>query len=170
METVCEADWVEAAKLAALQGVREILLSVIEAALSVAVSNDLFARLEGAGVWNSSRAPHCYGYEYEQCFGKPFCLADVSAVHQRVWRKSAWWPNLPPTAYFYDDHLKFEKQCEEEFEERAKQEYKEELLERKKRRKIYDLAYNEVRRKRRRDKKEARVNYINKKYGKKILF
>lgn len=150
-------DWREADKIHVLRNyLRKTLEFVVEEALTTALSRDPLAREEGSGVWNSSRAPHCYGYEYEQEFGAPFCLRKASAVHKKAWRDSKWWPNIPPTQYFYPDHSCFEEQCKEEFEERLKDQYHKELQERKRRRKAYDLAYNEVRRGRRRARKVAR--------------
>jgi len=147
-----ESDWI----LSQHAFLGSLVQFIAEKALAIALKRDPFARREGAGIWNHSRAPHCYGYEYEREFGKPFCLADASAVHQRVWRSSSWWPNLPPLEYFYDHHGAFEAAMVQVLEVDSAVAYENELVERKRRRKDYDLAYNEVRRKHRRLRLEER--------------
>ena len=143
--------------------VRSVLESIVEAGLETAVRRDPYARKEGGGTWNRSRAPHCYGFEYEQHFGRPLSLLTCTKAHELAWRQSSWWPNVPPVDAFYADHRSFERQCLMEFEERAKAQEEKEMLERKKKRKAYDHAYNEVRRKRRREKRQARrrLNVVN---------
>ena len=67
----------------------KIVQDIVEDALTFAVSRDKTVRKEGGGIWNRSRAPHCYGYEYEQHFGRPCRLGHISKQHEAIWRKSA---------------------------------------------------------------------------------
>ena len=134
--------------------IRQTLVDTIEAATAKAVRRDPFARKEGGGVWNRSRAPHCYGFEYEQHFGKPISILTVSKEHEKLWRQSSWWPNVPPVDHFYSDHFDFQNKCMDLIYDRAKEREKEELENRKRRRKAYDQAYNKLQRKRRRERKK----------------
>ena len=143
-------DWCTATEAGLV--VPSILEELLKNMLEIAVRRDPFARKEGGGVWNRSRAPHCYGFEYERHFGRPLSLLNCSKAHEEAWRRSSWWPNVPPVDHFYADHLRFERQCLDEFEERAKAQFEDELQERKKRRKAWELAYNVVRRKRRKQR------------------
>ena len=142
----------------------ELSERLIESALDIAVKRDPFARKEGGGIWNRSRAPHCYGFEYEQHFGRPLTILTATKEHERLWRSSSWWPNVPPVDHFYSDNFDYQKQCMELFVERAKERHSIEIEDRKKRRRAYDLAYNEVRRKRRREKRhreQAKLRRFN---------
>lgn len=149
---VCDSDWI----LSQHAFLGSLVHSIAEKALAIAVKRDPYARKEGAGVWNRSRAPHCYGFEYEREFGKPFRPVDASALHRRVWRSSSWWPNLPPMHHFYGQHEAFEAEMVQVLEVDSAVAYENELVERKRRRKDYDLSYNEVRRKHRRQRREQR--------------
>jgi len=131
----------------------DIVYGCIEDALNVlAASNALGLRPEGGGVWNRSRAPHCFGYEYEKHFGRPFEADKLSKAHERVWRNSAMWPNVPPVDDFYADA--FVPDCLREFRMLAEEQDRKEREERAKRKDAYRVHYNEVRRKRRRKRRE----------------
>lgn len=139
----------------------KLVEKTVEAAAEKAVRRDPYARKEGGGVWNRSRAPHCYGFEYEQHFGKPISILTVSKEHEKLWRQSSWWPNVPPVEHFYSDHFEFQNQCMDLLYDRALEKEREELEDRKRRRKAYDLAYNEVRRKRRRSERRNLNRKLN---------
>lgn len=117
----------------------------------------LAERREGMGVWNSSRAPHCYGYEYEQEFGVPFVLGSIPAEHEAVWRASKLWPNIPPVAAFYKDHGDFEKQQHSVFAAYNAERRRKEALARAEHKRLYELSYNVVRRNRRRKRKVEKL-------------
>ena len=112
---------------------------------------------EGMGVWNSSRAPHCYGYEYEQEFGVPFVLGKVPAEHEAVWRASKLWPNVPPVSAFYKDRGEFEEQQNGVFAAYNAERRRKEALARAEHKRLYELSYNEVRRERRRKRKAEKL-------------
>ena len=150
METV--GDWIDAEHAF----IRESVVETIEAATAKAVRKDPYARKEGGGVWNRSRAPHCYGFEYEQHFGRPISILTVSKEHERLWRQSSWWPNVPPVDHFYSDHFDFQNQCMDYIYDRAKEREKEELKEREQRRRAQSIAYNKVRKQRRREARERK--------------
>ena len=150
METV--GDWIDAEHAF----IRESVVETIEAATAKAVRKDPYARKEGGGVWNRSRAPHCYGFEYEQHFGRPISILTVSKEHERLWRQSSWWPNVPPVDHFYGDHFQFQNQCMDLIYDRAKEREKEELKEREQRRRAQSIAYNKVRKQRRREARERK--------------
>lgn len=152
MEMADDDDWCTATM--AVLVVPSILEELLKNMLEIAVQRDPFVRKEGAGVWNCSRAPHCYGYEYERHFGRPLSLLNCTKTHEAAWRQSSWWPNVPPIDHFYADHFSFERQCISELEERAKAQYEKELRERKKRRRAWEVSYNKVRRKRRKERKK----------------
>ena len=137
-----------------------LVRSIVESALSTAVSRDPWARIEGSGVWNRSRAPHCYGFEYEQEFGRPFCMNSLSELHNAVWRRSKWWPNVPPVSCFYPEYGTFNCTIVEHMLLRAKAARRRELKAQRERRKAYDISYNEVRRKRRRERRLFRKNNL----------
>ena len=122
--------------------IAELVRSVVKAVTA--------ERLEGMGVWNSSRAPHCYGYEYEQEFGVPFVLGEVPAEHEAVWRASKRWPNIPPVWDFYADHREFEIQQRCVFAAYNAERRRKEALARAEHKRLYELSYNVVRRDRRR--------------------
>lgn len=122
------------------------------------------ARDEGNGVWNRSRAPHCWGFEYEFEFGYPFKLGLVPKEHEAIWRMSKQWPNVPPPEEFYaaGGH-DFEKGMQHVFEAYNKERRRKEAIRRKARKRAYDLSYAVVRKKRRERRKaevrEARAKY-----------
>ena len=123
-------------------------------------------RKEGGGIWNRSRAPHCYGYEYEKHFGHVCKLGIITKEHEALWRKSSHWPNVPPVDEFYSDYKSFENECYNYFYERAVARAKKELEERKKRKREYEIAYNVIRRNRRRKRakeKRRRIEEYRKK-------
>lgn len=139
-----------------------IVQDMVEDALTFAVARDKTLRKEGGGIWNQSRAPHCYGYEYEQHFGRPCRLGHISKQHEAIWRKSAMWPNVPHPDEFYNDFDAFQDECMELLEERAtKRAYEQHKLSIK-RRKAYEVSYNEVRKKRRKLRKQAIREYKQK--------
>jgi len=135
--------------------IADLVRSVVKAVLA--------ERAEGMGRWNSSRAPHCYGYEYEQEFGVPFVLGEVPAEHEAVWRASKLWPNIPPVSAFYADRGKFEEQQRCVFAAYNAERRRKEALARAEHKRLYELSYNVVRRVRRRKRKaeklEAREAY-----------
>lgn len=148
-------DWIDARHAF----LTELLESVVRSAIDTAVRKDPFARREGGGVWNRSRAPHCYGFEYEQHFGRPISILTVSKEHERLWRQSSWWPNVPPVDHFYADEFNFQNQCMDLIYNRAKEREKEEQKEREKKRKARSVAYNKVRRIRRRRQRREQCKY-----------
>ena len=149
--------WIEARYGFIVDLVRSVLREVLQLVKPQPV------RAEGMGRWNSSRAPHCYGYEYEQEFGVPFVLGKVPVEHEAVWRASKLWPNIPPLSAFYADRCEFEKQQRCVFAAYNAERRRKEALVRAEHKRLYDLSYNVVRRNRRQkrkaDKLEAREAY-----------
>lgn len=140
----------------------KIVQGMVENALAIAVCREKKVRKEGGGIWNRSRAPHCYGYEYEQHFGKPCRLGHISRQHEAIWRKSAMWPNVPHPNEFYSDFKTFEDDCMKLLEQRALKRAYEEHKQSIKRKKEYELAYNEIRKKRRKLRKQTIAEYKKK--------
>jgi hypothetical protein len=137
--------------------ISEMLRSVLTEVLQLVKGE----RAEGMGRWNSSRAPHCYGYEYEQEFGVPFSVGNIPPEHEAVWRASKLWPNIPPLSAFYANDFERQQRCV--FAAYNAERRRKEALVRAEHKRLYDLSYNVVRRKRRRkrkaDKLEAREAY-----------
>lgn len=133
--------------------ISELLRSVLREVLKLVKP----VRLEGTGVWNSSRAPHCYGYEYEQEFGVPFSLNNLPAEHEAVWRASKLWPNVPPVCDFYADRGQFEEQQRCVFAAYNAERRRKEALARAEHKRLYELSYNVVRRARRRKRKAEKL-------------
>ena len=127
-------------------------------------------RKEGGGIWNRSRAPHCYGYEYEKHFGHVCKLGIISKEHEALWRKSSHWPNVPPVDEFYSDHKSFENGCYDLFYKRAVARAKKELEERKRKKREYEIAYNVIRRNRRRKRAKEKRRRIEEYSNKQIHY
>ena len=115
-------------------------------------------RKEGGGIWNRSRAPHCYGFEYEKHFGHVCKLGIISKEHEAIWRKSSHWPNVPPVDEFYT--CNFVSDCLREYTMLAEEQHRKLLEERKRKKKKWQDSYNIIRKNRRRKRAEDKRRRI----------
>ena len=128
----------------------EIVKETIEKALSMAK--------EPVKKERGSRAPYCYGYEYKEEFGHLCKIGIVSEEHEKLWRNSPYWPNVPPPAVFYSqDHKSFQHQCQSVFDAYNGERRRKERIRRKEHKEAYDQYYNGVRKTRRHKRKRERV-------------
>lgn len=111
--------------------------------------------------WKRSRAPYCYAHEYAEEFGQHFSIGNISAEHERIWRESPFFPNIPPVEAFYGEAA--EDDWQGVYDSYNCERRRKEALRRKKHKKNYDQYYNGVRRDRRRRRKaealQARQEY-----------
>lgn len=127
----------------------EIVRETIEQALSMVTGTEREVR--------RSKAPYCYGYEYEEEFGCKCKLGIVPEEHERLWRNSSYWPNVPPPATFYKEDKSFVLQCQRVFDAYNGERRRKERIRRKEHKEAYDQYYNGVRKTRRHKRKRERV-------------